>query len=169
MSAHRRPPSIRAAEPADWPMVWPFVHRIVGAGETFCWDQDLSEHDARERWFPAPPARTVVGVGDDEAIMGIASVYPNHGGPGDHVASANVMVDPDHAGKGVGRALGNHILDGAREDGYAAMQFNAVVQTNVRAVGLWRSLGFEVLTTVPEAFRHPVHGRVGLHIMHRSL
>ena len=55
------------------------------------------------------------------------------------------------------------------QDGYAAMQFNAVVETNVRAVRLWESLGFTVLGTVPEAFRHPDQGLVGLHIMHRFL
>jgi hypothetical protein len=33
------------------------------------------------------------------------------------------------------------------------MQFNAVVETTARAVGLWRSLGFDVLATIPEA--HP--------------
>jgi len=49
------------------------------------------------------------------------------------------------------------------------MQFNAVVETNTRAVGLWRSLGFEVLATVPEAFDHPAHGYVGLHLMYRRL
>jgi hypothetical protein len=45
------------------------------------------------------------------------------------------------------------------------MQFNAVVETNAPAVALWKSLGFRVLTTVPEAFDHPKHGYVGLHIM----
>ena len=49
------------------------------------------------------------------------------------------------------------------------MQFNAVVESNTRAVALWRSLGFEVLTTVPEGFDHPTDGYVGLHIMYRSL
>jgi ribosomal protein S18 acetylase RimI-like enzyme len=44
-----------------------------------------------------------------------------------------------------------------------------VVETNTTAVNLWRSLGFEILATVPAAFRHPVHGRVGLHVMHRAL
>jgi ribosomal protein S18 acetylase RimI-like enzyme len=47
--------------------------------------------------------------------------------------------------------------------------FNAVVETNTAAVALWRSLGFEVLATVPEAFQHPTRGYVGLHIMHRRL
>ena len=35
--------------------------------------------------------------------------------------------------------------------------------------GLWRSLGFEALATVPEGFRHPTLGYVGLHIMYRPL
>jgi ribosomal protein S18 acetylase RimI-like enzyme len=48
------------------------------------------------------------------------------------------------------------------------MQLNAVVETNTGAVALWRSLGFEVLATVPAALGHPVHGYVGLHLMYRS-
>jgi hypothetical protein len=49
------------------------------------------------------------------------------------------------------------------------MQFNAVVETNTVAVALWKKLGFEIVGTVPEAFDHPTHGPVGLHIMHRRL
>ena len=79
------------------------------------------------------------------------------------------MVDPAHSGRGVGRALGEHVLGLARAAGFRAMQFNAVVETNTRAVALWRSLGFEVLATVPEGFRHPEHGYVGLHIMYQRL
>ena len=45
----------------------------------------------------------------------------------------------------------------------------AVVETNDRAVRLWESLGFDVIGTVPEAFAHPTHGYVGLHVMHRRL
>ena len=56
-----------------------------------------------------------------------------------------------------------------RADGYRAMQFNAVVETNTPAVRLWHSFGFQILATVPEAFRHPAHGYVGLHIMYRML
>ena len=49
------------------------------------------------------------------------------------------------------------------------MAFNAVVETNIGAVALWRSLGFEIVATLPEGFRHPVQGYVGLHIMFRTL
>ncbi|WP_329014542.1 hypothetical protein OG271_06705 [Micromonospora rifamycinica] len=37
------------------------------------------------------------------------------------------------------------------------------------AVRLWRSLGFRVLATVPEAFDHAEHGPVGLHVMFLDL
>jgi len=32
-----------------------------------------------------------------------------------------------------------------------------------------RSLGFEILATVPEAFDHPRHGLVGLQLMYQHL
>jgi hypothetical protein len=50
-----------------------------------------------------------------------------------------------------------------------SIQFNAVVETNEAAVKLWHSLGFEVLTTVPQAFDHLEHGLVGLHVMFLDL
>ena len=79
------------------------------------------------------------------------------------------MVDPAHGGKGAGTALARYVIEWARVAGYRSMQFNAVVETNTVAVNLWRSLGFEVLCTVPEAFDHSRLGYVGLNIMYRTL
>jgi L-amino acid N-acyltransferase YncA len=169
LSAHFRDVVIREATPDDWPAIWRFMRPIVAAGETFSWDQDISEAAARSAWMNEPPGRTFVAVGGDGTVLGTAEMGPNHGGPGAHVATAGFMVDAQHSGRGVGRRLGEHVLQQARADGYRAMQFNAVVETNHPAVGLWRSLGFEVLTTIPGAFRHPAHGDVGLHIMYRPL
>lgn len=94
---------------------------------------------------------------------------PNRPGRGSHVATASFMVDPRRQKRGVGRALGNEVLGWAVREGYRAIQFNAVVETNKAAVRLWKSLGFEVLATVPEAFDHAEHGLVGLHVMYRRL
>ncbi|HEX2315804.1 MAG TPA: GNAT family N-acetyltransferase [Thermomonospora sp.] len=160
---------IREATRDDWPAMWSFMEGIVRAGETFTWNRDTTEEQARLMWFPEPPGRTFVAVDEDGTVLGTANSVRNHRGGGSHIASASFMVDPAHAGRGVGRALGEHVLEQARRDGFRAMQFNAVVETNTRAVGLWKSLGFAVMTTLPEGFRHPAHGYVGLHIMYRHL
>ena len=160
---------IRTATDYDWPAIWPFLHSVAAAGETLTCDRDISEDRARAMWLVKHPGRTVVAVETDQPVVGTAKTNPNHGGPGGHIANASFIVDPHHAGCGVGRALAEHALNWARTEGFRAMQFNAVVATNQRAVALWRSLGFEVLATVPEGFHHPVHGFVGLHIMHRQI
>jgi L-amino acid N-acyltransferase YncA len=160
---------IRDATAQDWPAIWRFRREIAAAGETFTLDRDIGEHEARAMWMLEPPGRTVVAVDGDGTVLGSAKMNPNQKGPGAHIASASYMVDPAHGGRGVGRALGEETLAWARREGYRAMQFNAVVETNARAVALWRSLGFEVLGTLPEGFHHPTQGYVGLHIMHRRL
>ncbi|GGL21961.1 N-acetyltransferase [Sphaerisporangium melleum] len=153
----------------DWPAIWPFFRRIVIEGETFTYPLDLGAEQARDWWLLPAPNRTVVALDDAGAVVGTAKMNNNQWGNGSHVASASYMVDPAHAGRGVGRALCAYTLDWARAAGFRAMQFNAVVETNERAVALYRSLGFEVVGTVPEGFRHPTRGYVGLHIMHRAL
>lgn len=158
---------IREANPADWPAIWPFFHQIVAAGETYPYDRHLTDDEGRELWMPTASRRTVVAVDDDGTVLGTANMYANRAGNGAHVASASFMVDPARSGHGTGRALGEHVIEWARAAGFRAIQFNAVVETNTRAVGLWKSLGFEIIGTAPEAFHHPAHGYVGLHIMYR--
>lgn len=115
------------------------------------------------------PAKRVYVVEDESgALVASAYVTPNYGGPAAQIANAGFMVDPDQGGRGFGRALAEHVLAAATADGYRGMVFNAVVETNP-AVRLWTSLGFTILGTVPDAFEHPRHGRVGLHIMYKAL
>ena len=159
---------LRAATTEDWAAIWPFWHRIVAAGETYDWDPATDEPTARALWMAPPPARVYVAEHAGR-VVGSAVLKPNRARLGDHVANAGFMVDPDAAGRGIGRRLAVHVLDEARRHGYRAMQFNAVVETNHGAVALWRALGFEILATVPEAFRHARLGLVGIHIMYRRL
>ena len=143
---------IRTYRDADWSQVYQIFREVVDAGETYAYDPNWSEEQAKAVWVEPAPAHTVVAV-DGDRVLGTASF----------------MVASDARGRGVGRALGRHILDLARADGYSAMQFNAVVESNTAAVRLWQELGFVIIGTVPEAFEHPTLGRVGLHIMHRPL
>jgi len=160
---------IRDAVPEDWPQIWPFLRDIVRAGETYTWPRDVTEKDAQAIWMAASlPNRTLVAV-EDGTVLGTAKMGPNHMGPAAHIANASFMVAPGHGGKGVGRKLGEYVLAQARTDGFRAMQFNAVVETNTHAVALWQSLGFEIVATLPEGFLHATKGYVGLHIMFRPL
>jgi GNAT superfamily N-acetyltransferase len=123
-------------------------------------------HDAEHSWRDR---RTTVASAGREAILGTANMYANRAGPGGHVASASFMVASSARGHGIGRALVLDALAWARAAGFRAMQFNAVAATNTAAVALYESLGFSIVGTVPEAFDHPEHGLVGLHVMHRRL
>ena len=160
---------IREANAEDWPAIWLILNEVGSAGETLTWDAGRTEARARAGWMRELPGRTIVAVDDDGAVIGSANTHPMHHGAGAHVANAGFVVHPARRREGAGRALCRHVLDQARADGYRAMQFNAVVETNTPAIRLWRSVGFQILATVPEAFRHPAHGYVGLHIMYKRL
>lgn len=159
---------IRRASTVDWPAVWPLWQAIVSAQETYMYDPFTSTEQARRIWFPDPPAETYIAL-DDDSVVGTYLLKPNAVGPGAHVANAGFMVAPAARGKGVGRRLAEHCLRRATECKYIAMQFNAVVSTNTGAIELWKSLGFTIAGTVPQAYRHRTAGLVDIHIMHRAL
>jgi GNAT superfamily N-acetyltransferase len=115
-----------------------------------------------------PPSRVVVAVEGDD-VLGTAKMGPNRPGRGSHIATASFMVNPQQQGHGVGRTLGEYVIEQARSEGYRAIQFNAVVESNVVAVRLWQQLGFSILTTIPEGFDHAKDGLVGLHVMYLRL
>jgi len=160
---------IRDATAADWPAVWPIVREVVRAADTFTYDPAMDEGTARAMWMLAAPGRTTVATGEDGAVLGTAKMHANQAGPGAHVASASFMVGSSARGRGVGRALVEDALAWARAAGFRAMQFNAVAASNPAAVALYESLGFAVMATIPEAFRHPDEGYVALLVMYRAL
>jgi GNAT superfamily N-acetyltransferase len=157
---------ISIATDDDWPAIFPIFTAIVDAGETYAYPSGLGAEEARALWMEPPPGQTVVARDDEGAVLGSAKMGPNRPGRGSHVATASFMVDPALQGRGVGRALGNYVVDWARAAGFHSMQFNAVVETNVGAVKLWQELGFTIIGTVPDAFNHPTKGLVGLHVMY---
>lgn len=160
---------VREFRSDDWAGIWPFLRDIVAAGETYCWPTDTTEAEARQWWMHGPRGRVFVAEDDDGRILGTGELHPNQAGGGSHVANAGFMVAPEASGRGIGRALAVHVIETARADGFRAMQFNAVVATNVAAVHLWESLGFRIMTTIPGAFAHPTEGFVGLHVMFQEL
>ena len=158
---------IRSATTKDRDAVWKIFHQIVAAGDTYAFDPKMSRQEALAYWFRSD-TRTYVAENDERAV-GTYILKTNQLGPGSHVANAAFMVASDAQGCGVGRAMAEHCLSEARRMGFRAMQFNFVVSTNTAAIHLWKQLGFEIVGTLPDAFRHPEKGYVDVYAMYCSL
>jgi L-amino acid N-acyltransferase YncA len=158
---------ILPATNADHDAIWNIFHQIVLAGDTYAFDPQMPREEALAYWFRADTHAYVAE--DDGCVVGTYILRPNQSGPGSHVANAAFMVARDAEGAGVGRRMAEHCLTEARRMGFRAMQFNFVVSTNVRALHLWKQLGFKIVGTLPGAFRHPEKGYVDVYVMYRSL
>ncbi|MDQ0279465.1 GNAT superfamily N-acetyltransferase [Arthrobacter silviterrae] len=159
---------IRQCTDKDWPAIFGFYSATMKDGRSYAFPEGQGLEEARPWWMEQPPGQTVAAVAAGE-IVGSAKMGPNRPGRGGHIATASFLVDPRHQDQGVGRALGEYVLGWARSEGYRGIQFNAVVETNLPAVHLWQSIGFQIIGTVPGAFDHPEHGLVGLHVMFQEL
>lgn len=158
---------VRRAELSDWDAIWEIWHAVVAEGTSFVNVPDADKSEGFRSWMQAPFVPYVAVEG--EQVVGSYYLKPNQPGLGSHVANAGFMVASGQSGKGIGRTMGLHALEEARRAGFLAMQFNYVISTNTRAVDLWQSLGFAIVGTVPQAYRHRTLGFVDIHIMHRFL
>jgi len=159
--------TIRPATEADWPAIWELFRAVTAAGDAFAYDADTPEAVARKWWFD-PPAVPFV-LAEDGRILGTYYVRPNQPGRGDHVANAGYIVAEVARGRGLASRLCGHSLDTATRLGYRAMQFNFVVSSNEAAVRTWQKHGFEIIATLPDAFRHAALGFVDVFVMCRQL
>lgn len=158
---------IRPAAEADFERIWEIFRAVVAPGDSYVFPQDATRQDACTYWASAGFKTFVVTV--DGIVAGMYKLRPNNIGLGAHVSNASFMVDPAYRGLGLGEQMGRHCLAEARRDGYLAMQFNFVVSTNTPAVALWQKLGFEIVGTLPKAFRHATFGLVDAYVMYRFM
>ena len=158
---------IRPTTEEDRDAIWKIFHEIVAAGDTYALDPNLSRKEALQYWCERSTRAYVAESGG--RVVGTYMLRPNQSGGGAHVANAGFMVAPNVHGQGVGHAMGEHCLGEARRMGFRAIQFNFVVSTNESAIHLWQDLGFEIVGTLPRAFRHPQRGYVDVYVMYRSL
>jgi len=158
---------IRAASASDSEAVWSIFHAVVARGDTYTFDPEMSRADALAYWLQ--PSHRCYVAQNERAIVGTYILKANQPSLGSHVANAAFMVSPHARGLHVGRAMGEHALIEARRLGFRAMQFNFVVSTNEPAIRLWQTLGFEIVGTLPAAFRHAQKGYVDAYVMFRPL
>ena len=158
---------IRHADGADHAGIAQIILPVIRAGETYALNRDLPEAEALAYWTGVDRETFVAEW--DGAMLGTYYLRANQAGGGAHVANCGLMTEAAASGRGIARAMCAHALDRARARGFAAMQFNFVVSTNVRAVRLWHSFSFDTVGRLPGAFRHPGLGEVDALVMFRRL
>jgi L-amino acid N-acyltransferase YncA len=173
MSAMKKPVeqpafTLDTATDADFEAVKEIFLHVVDEGETYSYEREtLTDQWIREYWIKNTVTTLVARVGGK--VAGVCAIRYNRTGRGNHIANASYIVHHEHRGIGIGHALGRESLRVAKEKGFLAMQFNYVVSTNVQAVKLWQSLGFKIIGTMPQGYRHSRHGLVDVYMMHRFL
>lgn len=159
---------MRMAEFADWREIWRIVEPVFRAGETYAFAPDIAESEAMETWFEKPAA-TWLAINVQQEIVGTYFIKPNQPGLGNHVCNCGYIVSESARGRGIASEMCVHSQQQAVEMGFRAMQYNFVVSTNEGAIRLWKRLGFDVVGTLPGAFRHSRLGFVDALVMFKSL
>ena len=162
------PLQIRPYEPADWPAVWALLKPVFRAGETFPHDPAISDSEAQVAWVEQSQA-VLVAVDRAGTVLGTYYLKPNSLSLGAHVANAGYVVAEHCRRQGIGSRLCQHSLQAARQLGFRAMQFNLVVSTNSAGIRCWQRNGFQVVGTLPGAFRHKQLGYVDALVMVQGL
>lgn len=159
--------TIRPATTQDHEVIWEILKAVVATGDTYVFNPDSSQDKMMAFWCD-PDAHVYIAE-DGSRIVGTYRIKANQPDRGSHIANGAYMVSPQAKGQGIGRSMGIHSLEQARQLGYHAVQFNFVIKTNTAAVNLWKSLGFEIVGEIPLAFKHQTLGYVNVYIMYKSL
>jgi ribosomal protein S18 acetylase RimI-like enzyme len=160
--------AIRRAFSSDADAIWAVIQPAIRGGETLALAPDVGQEEALSHYWMRPDNAVYVAQDGDE-IIGSYFLRANQSGGGSHVCNAGYATAVKATGKGVARQMCEHSMVEARQQGFTAMQFNFVISTNDRAVRLWQSCGFNIVGTLPAAFRHPSQGLVDALVMHRTL
>ncbi|MEA3509948.1 MAG: GNAT family N-acetyltransferase [Actinomycetota bacterium] len=142
----------------------------MSTGDTYAYSPRTPESNPPAMWMQPNSDRRFAYIAEhDGSIVGTAYLKPDAVGFGDHICNSGWMIAPDSTGEGIGLRFAKHVIDQAREFGFLGMQFNAAVASDARAVRLWESMSFDIVGTVPDAFRHATDGLTATHVMYRRL
>ncbi len=159
--------TLRPQTPADNDGIWRIFHAVIQAGDSFVFDATMTKQQALDFWL-AKVYYCVVAEQNNK-IIGTYIVKANPPVNGSYICNASYLVDESARGLGLGYKLGLDSLEQARKMGFRAMQFNIVASSNTHALRLWEKLGFTVIGTTPNGFKHRTLGYIDSHIIFKSL
>lgn len=158
---------IREISKLEFESFWPTFSSIIQEQETYAFDPNMTLEEAFSIWCKTP-LKSYAFV-ENDVVLGAYYIKPNAVGPSNHICNCGYMVASVARGKGIARKMCEHSQQSAIQLGFKAMQFNSVVSTNEIAVNLWKKLGFEVVGTIPKAYRHNHLGYVDSFVMYKWL
>jgi GNAT superfamily N-acetyltransferase len=159
--------SIKVMTKEDFKLFWPIFSRIVKDQETYAYDVNIDFEDAYTLWCEVP-LRTFI-FEQNGKICGSYYIKSNSASHRNPICNCGYIVDPLFKNQGIAKKLCKHSQNIARELGFKAMQFNAVVSTNVVAVYLWQKMGFKIIETLPNVYEHKNLGLVDCYVMYKEL
>jgi L-amino acid N-acyltransferase YncA len=152
-------------QPGEVETVRDLLNQVVVEGVSYPQAQPLSPSDFQAYWMKGEAfvVRRALGAGEDstarattaQTIIGAFYLKPNFPGRCSHICNAGFIVPPEVRGQGVGRLMGEAMLDLARDRGYRAVMYNLIFETNLPSLKLWESLGFQEIGRIPGAAHLP--------------
>jgi ribosomal protein S18 acetylase RimI-like enzyme len=158
---------LREITKADFELFWPTFLAVIQAQETYAFDPEMTFEQAFTLWCESPTK--AFAFVENEIVLGTYYIKPNAMGPSSHICNCGYMVSSEARGKGIARLMCEHSQKTALGLGFDAMQFNGVVSTNEVAVKLWEKLGFDIIGTIPKAYKHARRGLVDSYVMYKCL
>jgi len=158
---------IRRTTEEDFEKIWPTIHDVFKAEETYAFNPKLDQKSAYHIWVSSSQV-SYVAV-EEGNILGTYYLKAHSEGPGNHVCNCGYIVSPEARGKGVATKLCIHSQEIALGLGFKSMIFTSVVSSNKPAIYLWRKLGYDVVGVIPRAFHHKQLGYVDTYVMYKWL
>jgi L-amino acid N-acyltransferase YncA len=129
---------VRRLEPRDRVAVERFLRRVPEGDRTF-FKEDVGDPEVVAAWVRPGAARSLAVEGDD--VLGYGAVVPLQGWSS-HVGEVRVIVDPDHRGQGIGKALARQAVLEALSLGLTKLVVE-VVADQEPTIAMFRSHGFD--------------------------
>lgn len=160
-------------QPQEQEVVRALLNIVIIEGQTYPQKQPLSQAEFSRYWLSQDAF--VVRASDQKAtsqpqeVLGAFYLKPNFPGRCSHICNAGFIVQPGLRSQGIGRFMGESMLLIAASLGYEAVMFNLVFATNVPSIKLWKSLGFDIIGTIPHAAKLADGQVVNALVMYRGL
>lgn len=143
---------IRAYEERDVKDMTDIWNEVVSEGNAFPQEDELNYGEASSFFA----SQTYCGVCEiSGAVKGLYILHPNNVGRCGHIGNASFAVSRQSRGLHIGAGLVKDCLLQAGRAGFKILQFNAVVEDNIRARHLYERLGFKSLGVIEKGFRMP--------------